>query len=1380
MEDEDRRKSCVDIKTKLDLAKAKADEKLTALGLDTAEKREIHYKEVVLGKLTYEYVLKNAEMGQCLALIEPSTIKGRGGVAENPCQNVSKELSTLQAQVRAQVSASSSTTEEQKAEIAKILDQGYQQQRKYTALYESNTRLCNGDPKCTTKTAQDIVEKKLTPLLGAAEAAKVATQRADIFLAMLDKDSPGVEGLLCGMLVTATMDKNKCGEPEFVTKTIVDFTKKNAPTQLGAVNSRLYDLQLSQLLLMGSKDEAAILNAFNQAKKDGKISTTTRFTTTEAAVAALAGTITDRNLRPAKVFAVLSKEDQAFVTALNERSSQNVSYEDWKNDSKNKGKDTSRETYDAEVQKAIGLLRVEWENAGNLETNLNKIAKGQLDPIAELERLHPVIKNDVVLTGGWFGSGKPDDGVKPVLREGNDFFSTFVRSTQAWSADRWSVTKFVADNKAKGIFSDLPAEDPLVSELSFYLNHKPKFEAAGYVRANDTDSETALIEKIKNGEIKPIEEYKNIDAGVKISSVFFANPDTFLSQRFRTQVDLDAAALRAADIRYSDATIALSEYKVQLAIDPEKKEAFETWKKTAALDPKKDDVYEYMVHNVAAAYTETDRMSAGYGYVIENKDGFAAFDPKWLERAALSGVNIDTYAQEMALWQEKYKSELASVTGQFGASANYRNRAYTEAIDAKKSILLDQQADIIASSYLENNKTTSTLPIEQQKIQMAALLRDQELQFLMGSGGVDITFEKVLDGTYDAVAASAALSDLKKNSPLVSAALALNKFENGGFLKGQLLKENAHVFAVCSGNEVKENSNCGQEIWDQVRGYTMQAAKPTATLLSIALPGAQLVRAISTGIVSTAGLSIAGNAMGIYMTGTSLQDTTEACTWYQGMDGWACGRSIGMTAFAGWSSLSGLKAVNALARTAAVETGAGVGIVTDAVAKTSRGAKILARIAPADDAVLKLRTFADAEGLSAQAIIASSDDVVRGLIRNVYSPIESTAAHIGRDTLGTLVFTANAADTCGKAGRLTIDCALSISMATVMGARAVTGLASLVPKGSPIISQTTNKAIGRLDLYTNTGQAAVACAAAATGSVPFEQCATTVMMAGLSAGQLALTNSVGKPTTVKEPFIEQAKAIADKVALSNWKAGELLLIGEVPVSETNRAQLLSEANTRLGVTTNAVARETNQLFDLFKQLAKEKGVPITRERQKLIDSLEILKRFVGVDGVAKHEVMGADGLIEPLPAKTIEAARLAVRQRQASYDIERAALTPPDARSILDRLTGRATKEYDQYIKAASELEAIAKTEGTESSKYLVALQATELTKALALEARKTPIERMLSQHIRDLQYGKDGKEGLVDIEAKQTQILIENEVIKDPSQLPKVKETYENTQSNK
>ena len=226
MEDEDRRKSCVDIKTKLDLAKAKADEKLTALGLDTAEKREIHYKEVVLGKLTYEYVLKNAEMGQCLALIEPSTIKGRGGVAENPCQNVSKELSTLQAQVRAQVSASSSTTEEQKAEIAKILDQGYQQQRKYTALYESNTRLCNGDPKCTTKTAQDIVEKKLTPLLGAAEAAKVATQRADIFLAMLDKDSPGVEGLLCGMLVTATMDKNKCGEPEFVTKTIVDFTKR--------------------------------------------------------------------------------------------------------------------------------------------------------------------------------------------------------------------------------------------------------------------------------------------------------------------------------------------------------------------------------------------------------------------------------------------------------------------------------------------------------------------------------------------------------------------------------------------------------------------------------------------------------------------------------------------------------------------------------------------------------------------------------------------------------------------------------------------------------------------------------------------------------------------------------------------------------------------------------------------------------------------------------------------------------------------------------------------------------------------------------------------------------------------------------------------------
>ena len=51
----------------------------------------------------------------------------------------------------------------------------------------------------------------------------------------------------------------------------------------------------------------------------------------------------------------------------------------------------------------------------------------------------------------------------------------------------------------------------------------------------------------------------------------------------------------------------------------------------------------------------------------------------------------------------------------------------------------------------------------------------------MGSGGVEISFESVMNGTHNVEKMSADLAHLKATKPGVEAALWLNEFENGGF-----------------------------------------------------------------------------------------------------------------------------------------------------------------------------------------------------------------------------------------------------------------------------------------------------------------------------------------------------------------------------------------------------------------------------------------------------------------------------------------------------------------------------------------------------------------------------------------------------------------------
>ena len=565
------------------------------------------------------------------------------------------------------------------------------------------------------------------------------------------------------------------------------------------------------------------------------------------------------------------------------------------------------------------------------------------------------------------------------------------------------------------------------------------------------------------------------------------------------------------------------------------------------------------------------------------------------------------------------------------------------------------------------------------------------------------------------------------------------------------------MWGTCLGTEDAPTMGCGQAVWDEFRGGVMQTAKPILSGAALILPGGQLVRAAAQGITSAVALSTLGNAAGIYMTGSSLQDTAEACSLRTDQDDGACLRSAGMTAFSAWSSVAGLKGVKALTNIAKAEQGA-VGVSTS---------RALTGYASSDDAVISLRQFGDEAletGTTFEQVMASSDDVILKLGKSVYSPVESNGARIIRDGLGTIVFGANAAEACTQEGARAVDCALSIGMAGVMGARFVSGLAGLAP-ASRINTPTTQRSIGHLDVSVNTAQAVVACSAAAFGEVPFEQCATTVMMAGLSAGQLAQTQAVGEPTSIKNPYIEQSQAIADKVALANWKVGQKLTINGIEVTEVTKLSVQSEVNTRLAITTNAVARETYQILELSKQFAKEKASGPNPVRDELIKSLEVYKKFFDADGVM---------IKEKISAEMVEAARLAVRLNQSTYEQQQLARIEPEGRTALDKILGSETTEFSEYRKAAAVLEGIVKTESATSAKYVAALQATELLKTIAAEARMTPAKRAIALAIRDLQYGSETAEGLVDMQAKIKQIEVENSIITDPSKLPEVKQSYE------
>ena len=86
--------------------------------------------------------------------------------------------------------------------------------------------------------------------------------------------------------------------------------------------------------------------------------------------------------------------------------------------------------------------------------------------------------------------------------------------------------------------------------------------------------------------------------------------------------------------------------------------------------------------------------------------------------------------------------------------------------------------------------------------------------------------------------------------------------------------------------------------------------------------------------------------------------------------------------------------------------------------------------------------------------------------------------------------------TCAETG-FSADCLVSAGMTMVSAGRFVT---------APIIARAPQSSVARslvrADQVVNTAQAGVACTAAALGTVPFESCATNVMMAGLSVGKV--------------------------------------------------------------------------------------------------------------------------------------------------------------------------------------------------------------------------------------------------------------------------------------
>ncbi|MBP6993816.1 hypothetical protein KBB12_01065, partial [Candidatus Woesebacteria bacterium] len=980
-----------------------------------------------------------------------------------------------------------------------------------------------------------------------------------------------------------------------------------------------------------------------------------------------------------------------------------------------------------------------------------------------------------------------------------------------------------------------------------YYKNEGVFAAGEYEKG--TDSEQLFVEQVMLGNVNIDDKTKKVtpvstvaltgfNAFTKVmdpvtSLVTFGNYKSFT--QLVTPNLMNARNENIANNVVTAISVSNPEQFATWEKDPKQQIAYEEWKASqpattnSSLTGKSgatDTSFEaFKVDQYATALEISNKATVG-NYRLDAATELFGSDPNWLTRATLNGYNVDDF--KGLLNKQEAKVSTDDINAYIQSDPKLKEQVLTQSFirsvsEKINTERLNEQAQIVASSYIDNLDPTvkasldadlatklatdknTTSVAEYQKQQLTSYLANPDVKFLLGSGGIDVSLEGTLNGTYNIVNASNAYKNIVKTDPLAVMALELNKFENGSLLKGQQILDNPDSTG-----------------WDKTRAVVMMTAKPALTAVAVTVPFLRVAQLAGTALTASTRLAIAGEAMGVYMTGSSLQDTAEVCAiGHADMDGWACAKSAGMTMFAASSALSAMQQVNTITQVATasrIEQGIATSLVDRAAIKLSStvGTTLEKSFATrwlvpkGDTAVAGLASFTNQAStvsletlsglttaeralvqagqmtqearvaLTTQVLTRQSNAVAQNLATTVYGATPGVAGQMFRNSLGSLVFGSQAIDTCGQTG-LNGDCLISASMFLVSFGRLTTETAAVLRPQSAIANpqSSLSRAIVRADQAVNTAQAVAACTLAALKKGTAENCTTSIMMAGMSFGSTAVGEARSQEPTLENPFVVRAQALADAAQLANASRiglSDITINGQtIRLNGDTRAAVSADIQSRLGQSTSNIGKiigQTNTIVAQFNK-SKPKDADLSTAQRDLAYTGDLWSRMVNPDGTLKSEMI-VDGPVDvngqaptvPITPEMLESARQAVdiAQRQVSYEqqlLENPRNTSQKISDSVTRLFGREPVLVSNFETAKAAFVEAAKTADTNPVAYEVARQGLERSKTLLERANMT---RAQQEYARQL----DAKNAeIARIQQQEGLIQLRVDLLENPSLIP-------------
>ena len=737
----------------------------------------------------------------------------------------------------------------------------------------------------------------------------------------------------------------------------------------------------------------------------------------------------------------------------------------------------------------------------------------------------------------------------------------------------------------------------------------------------------------------------------------------------------------------------------QIKTDKDESAAYLEWKKAQPAD-KDTSEKAYIIDLYAQAVATTANAKLGE-YELDGAAEFFATNPDWLTRSVLNGTDgLDTFydalADSKAAQDQAYKNFLLD---------NSPERAETYEQNLEK--IKEEQAEIFTQAFTnsltQDQIDALAIKLDEKGItqdaddyvheQVKAYLESPEIREFIGSGGIESSIDLVVSGDFNAVAAQNAYNNLSDGDKFL---VSLNSFTDGKKLESVI--EQGQIKKDYEEGKISWGEYAGRTAWAEIKGD----AKVVGTALAVAAPPIRAFQLGAAAFTVPSVLSITGEAMGFQMTGSSLADTAANCTFREDQNTGACLTSAGMTVFAAWSTASSINGLNQAARSSALN-----------------GTNWFS---PRDAALVRVSQITKGtETITTQLV----DDATTSVTKAFATKPPNVVMERARNLLGATVFGAQAAQNCSQTG-INADCILTASLAGISLARTFMPTKAILNPTSQA-SQT----VVRTDQVVNGMQAVAACGAAANGLAKWENCTTSLMMAGLSVGpDLARQSIEGTGSKFTNPFEAKTVALADLALIDGLKnytnLDKITLSDGQVVTFNNQAAARAQVLNTLGAAVVESGRTVAQMRGIAAEVKADKSIPKNETersyaQRELIRAADLMEKLIGPDGTI-NKTVEIDGVARPVTTDMIDSVRKSIEITQRQVALEHEITKSP--RTAVQQLGDSIAKALNRQAEPIKDFEA-AKKAFAEAAKSADTKPVEYEAARLALEAAKTKVEQM-------------------------------------------------------